>query len=103
MVRQTVRYLKTLERAEATKESEETLEVVELRKAAVNEQDVAQRTEGENQVEEEVGDLDPEQVRQGREEEMNYKFNTLGMFEFGSWQEATSKVGKAPTATNWIE
>ena len=40
------------------------------------------------------GDLDPEQVRQGREEEMNYTVKTLGMFEFGSWQDATSKAGK---------
>ena len=76
---------------------------MELREAEVNEKDVAWRTKGENQFEEEGGDLDPEQVRQGRDEEMNCKFNTLGMFEFGSWQEATSKVGKAPTATNWIE
>ena len=35
--------------------------------------------------------------------EMNDKVNTLGMFEFGSWHEATSKAGKAPTTTKWID
>ena len=39
----------------------------------------------------EGGDLDTEQVRQGREEEMNYMNKTLKMFEFGSWEDATSK------------
>ena len=28
---------------------------------------------------------------------------SLGMFECGSWQEATSKAGKAPTTTKWID
>ena len=42
-----------------------------------------------------------EQIRQGREEEMNDKMKTLGMFEFGSWLEATSRAGKAPTTTTW--
>ena len=35
-----------------------------------------------------------EQVRQCRKEEMNYMVKTLGMFDFGSWEEATSKAGK---------
>ena len=47
--------------------------------------------------------MDPEHVRLGREEEMNYMVKTLGMFEFGSWQAATSKAGKAPTTTRWID
>ena len=49
------------------------------------------RTEGKAVFEEEGGDLDLEQVRQGREKEMNYIVKTFGMFEFGSWQEATSE------------
>ena len=57
------------------------------------------RTEGETQFEKEGGDLDQEHVGPGREEEMSYMVKTLGMFEFGSWQDATSKSGKAPTAT----
>ena len=47
-----------------------------------------------------MADLDPE--RRSREEEMNNTVKTLGMFEFGSWQEATSKAGKARTATKWV-
>ena len=46
--------------------------------------------------------MDLEQVRQGREKEMNYIVKTFGMFEFSSWQEATSKAGKAPTTTKCI-
>ena len=34
---------------------------------------------------------------------MNYVVKTLRVFEFGSWQEATSKAGKAPTTTKWID
>ena len=47
--------------------------------------------------------MDLEQVRQGREEEMNDKVKTLGMFEYASWHEATSKAGKAPTTTKWVD
>ena len=53
-MRKTAKYLKTLEKAEAKKEFEEAQ---------------LWRTEGETQFEEDGGDLDPEQVRQGREEE----------------------------------
>ena len=45
--------------------------------------------EEETQFEEVFGDLDLEDVRQGRKEEMNCVAKTLGMFEFGSRQEAT--------------
>ena len=55
------------------------------------------------QYEEEGGDLDPEQVRQGREEEINCMVKTLGMFDFCSWQDATLNAGNSPTATKWID
>ena len=45
-------------------------------------------TEEEARQGDEGGDLDPEQVRQGREEEMNCMVKTLKMFEFGSWKDA---------------
>ena len=32
---------------------------------------------------------------------MNDMIKTLGMFEFGSWKDATSKAGKTPTTTKW--
>ena len=79
--------------------------MVELAEVKVNEkEEVEWGTQGEAPFEEERCDLDPEQVRQGRKEEkMKYMVKTLGMFEFGSWQEATSKAGKAPTTTKWID
>ena len=57
-----------------------------------NEEEVGWRTEGETQLEEDGGDLDPEQVRQA-----------LWMFEFASWHEVTLKAGKAATTTKWID
>ena len=68
------------------------------------EEEVEWRTEREILFyEEEEGNLNPEQIRQGREVEMNYIVKTLGMFEIGSWEEGRSKAGKAPTATKWID
>ena len=64
MLRKTVKYVKTLERTEAKKESEETLEVVDLAGVEVNEEEVEWTTEGETQYEEEGSDLHVEQVRQ---------------------------------------
>ena len=103
MLRKTVQYKMALERAEAMKESEETQEVVELAEMEVNEEEVEWRAEGQTQFEADGGDLNPVQVRQGREEEMKYTVKTLGMFEIGSWEEATSYAGKAPTTTKWID
>ena len=60
-------------------------------------------TEEASRQDDEGGDLDPEQVRQGREEEMNYMVKTWKMFEFGSWEDATSRAGKMPTTTKWVD
>ena len=60
MLRNTLKYLKTSERAEAKKESEERQEVLELPEVEVNEE---WRAEGGTQFEE-GDDRDPEQVRQ---------------------------------------
>ena len=60
----------------------------------MNEGEVEWRAEGETQqFEEEGGDLVPEQVRQGREEEMNFMVETLGMYDFGSWRDVESRQG----------
>ena len=69
----------------------------------VNEEEEEGMTEVESRRGDEGGDFDPEQVRQGREEEMNYMVKKLGMFEFGSWKDATSSAGKMPTTTNWVD
>ena len=34
---------------------------------------------------------------------MNYMMKTRGMFEFGSWKDATLKAGKMPTMTKWVD
>ena len=34
---------------------------------------------------------------------MNHMMKTLGMFEFGSWKDATVKAGKMPTTTTWVD
>ena len=34
---------------------------------------------------------------------MNYMIKTLKMFEFGSWEDATSRTSKMPTTTKWVD
>ena len=58
----------------------------------MNEEAVDWKTEGEAQIEEEGSDLDPEQVRQGQEEEMHYMVKELG-----------KEASKGPTVTKWID
>ena len=48
--------------------------------------------------------LDPEMVKSGREEEVRYMVDKLGMFEFGTWDEAVGRSGgKVPTSTRWVD
>ena len=101
--RKTVRYLKELDKMENKKESGKTQEIVEVGEVEVNEEEEEWMTEEEPRQGDEGGDLDPEQVRQGREEEMNYMVKTLKMFEFGSWEDATSGTSKMPTTTKWVD
>ena len=63
-----------------------TQKVVEVAEVDVNEEEEEWMTEEEPRQGDEGGDLDPEQVRQGREEEMKLTAwsKTLKMFEFGS-------------------
>ena len=102
-LRKTVRYLKELDKMDNKKESGKTQEVEEVAEVEVNEEEEEWTTEEEPQRGDEGGDLDPEQVRQGREEEMNYMVKTLKMFEFGSWDDATSGTSKMPKTTKWVD
>ena len=34
---------------------------------------------------------------------MTYMVKTLKMFEFGSWEDATSRTSKMPTTTKWVD
>ena len=102
-LRKTVRYLKELDKMENKKGSAKSLEVVEVAEVGVNEEEEEWMTEEESRQVEEGGDLDPEQVRQVREEEIKYIIKTLKMLEFESWEEATSKAGKMPTTTKRVD
>ena len=69
-LRKTVRYLKELDKMENKEESGKTQEVVEVAEVEVNEEEEEWTTEEESRRGDEGGDLDPEQVLQGREEDM---------------------------------
>ena len=47
--------------------------------------------------------MDPEQVKIGRKEEVEFMVKKLDMFEFGTYEEAVSRGGKPPTTTKWVE
>ena len=102
-LRQTVRYLKELDKMENKKESGKVQEVVEVAEVEVNEEEEEWMTEEESRPGDEGGDLDPKQVRQGWEEELNYMVKTLRMFEFGTWEDATSRTSKMATTTKWVD
>ena len=68
----------------------------------VNEEEVEWRNKGETQCEGEAGDLDPVPDKVGRRCELHAWSRRLGCSIFGSWQEATSKVGN-PTTTKSID
>ena len=94
-----MQYLKTLSRLERKKGAKEMqgVEVNEL-------EEVEWRTEEkeELQFETEGSAMDPAQVRQGREVEINYVVKAMEMFEFGSWEDAVTRGGKVPTTTKWV-
>jgi hypothetical protein len=48
-------------------------------------------------------ELDVDQVKAGRKEEMDFMLGKLDMFEFGSYEEAVRRGGKVPTTTKWVE
>ena len=47
-------------------------------------------------------ELDPVFVRNGRKEDMDHMVETLTMFEFGPWEEATTNAGTKLTTTKWV-
>ena len=83
-LRKTVRYLKELDKMENKKESGKVQEVVEVAEVEVNEEEEEWMTEEESRRGDEGCDVDPEQVRQGRE-----------------WEDATSRTSKMPTTAKW--
>ena len=102
-LRKTVRYLKELDKMENKKVSGKVQEVVEVAEVEVNEEVEEWMAAEEPRRGDEGGALDPEQVRHGREEEMNYMIEPLKMFVFGSWEDATSRTSKMPTTTKRVD
>ena len=75
--------------------------VSEITEVEVNGQDVDAEGVDHRVVDEEQ--LDPALVDNGRKEEVDNMAETLKMFELGSWEDATMKVGKNPTTTKWVD
>ena len=46
------------------------------------------------------GELDPEMVKEGRREEVEFMVEKLDMFEFGTLEEAMRRGGNAPRRRN---
>ena len=59
----------------------------------------------EDEHEEDIGvELDPEEVKKGRKDEVEFMVDKLGMFEFGTLEEAMRRNGgKTPTTTRWLD
>ena len=93
-LKKTIKYLKKLDEAEAN---------AGIAEVEVNEEDPDAEGAGEMQAEEGEQELGPVQVQQERKKELQYIIKTLQLFEFGSLQEATSRGGKAPTTTKWVD
>ena len=68
--------------------------------AELEEDDVGEEFGGGDEDDE----LDPEMVKEGRREEVEFMKEKLGMFEFGTWEEAMAATGgKPPITTKWVE
>ena len=75
---------------------------VEVAGYAVNEEVSDGEVEGAG-AEVDGDELDLEQVKMGRKEELEFMIKKLDMFEFGTYEEAVSRGGKQPTTTKWVD
>ena len=69
----------------------------------VNEEVTNGDAEGWSGGEVDGDELEPEQVKISRKEELEFMVKKLDMSEFGTYEEAVSRGGKQPTTTKWIE
>lgn len=110
----TAKYLRKLHRKELKRkerrrgeddEREEVNDVV-IAGLVVNKEAVEVTTEIDKLLEAEEGEddeLDVEQVKVGRKEEVDYMIEKVKMFEFGSYDEVVRRGGKTPTTAKWVE
>ena len=97
----TMKILRKLEREERKRKRDDGAQDVDDVKVAgyaVNED-----AEGWSGGEVDGDELEPEQVKIGRKEELEFMVKKLDMSEFGTYEEAVSRGGKQPTTTKWIE
>ena len=71
--------------------------------AEVAEVEVNQEELHMEEADEPHAELDPIQIQHQRREELEYMIKTVQMFEFGSLQEAMSRVGKVWTTTMCVD
>ena len=100
------REAKSKERDGGQDKGREGVDEVVVAGQVVNEELAAETAGRERWFEMEEGggdELDEEQVKVGRKEEKDFMVDKLNMFQFGSYEEAVKRGGKAPTTTKWVE
>ena len=104
---ETMKILRKLEREERKRKRDDggaqNVDDVEVAGYAVNEEVMNGEAEGWRGGEVDGDELDPEQVKIGRKEELEFMVKKLDMFEFGTYEEAVSRGDKQPTTTKWVE
>ena len=95
---ETMKILRKVEREERKRKRDDggaqDVDDVEVAGYAVNEEVVDGEVEGAG-AEVDGDELDPEQVKMGRKEELEFMIKKLDMFEFGTYEEAVSRGGQA--------
>ena len=95
---ETMKILRKLEREERKRKRDDggaqDVDDVEVAGYAVNEEVVDGEVEGAG-AEVDGDELDPEQVKMGRKQELEFMIKKLDMFEFGTYEEARVERGQA--------
>ena len=101
-----MKILRKLEREERKRKTDDggtqDVDHAEVAVYAVHEEVVGGGVEGAG-AEVDGDELDPEQMKMGRKEELEFMIKKLDMFVFGTYEEAVSRGGKQPTTTKWVD
>ena len=100
-----MKILRKLEREERKRKREDggaqDVDDVEVAGYVVNEEVTNGEVEGWAGAE--VDGDEPEQVKMGKKEELEFMVKKLDMTEFGTYEDAVSRGGKRPTTTTWVD
>ena len=112
-VRRTEKFLRKLDREdkrkrEAGDEGDQHENIAEVAGYVVPDEEEEEILEMDEEVELGEGsqneELDPEMVKEGRREEVEFMREKLDVFEIGTYGEAMARSGgKPPTTTKWVE